>query len=387
MTMRRRFVTADISIVGENEVLIRMTTDALARDGDILVPGGCVLDNYLQNPIQLWQHDPSEPVGTNSDIVVRPDCIEARTTFAPAGVSPVADKVRGLVKSGIIRSVSVGFEPLDAEPIDPAKPLRGLRITKWELLECSFVSIPADPGAVVTARAVADTELEEATAPAPVPVADGPEDIKTEMVGEELPQAGEGLGTVDDTDPEERAYGRGAAAPRLDRGRILGKGSTKSLETARDHLASVADHLDQADAAHDKVAAARRSAADAHAALAASHGKLGDALTAAKDNTDQAPTLIAQALKHHRAMSRNMDAVSAGHDAIGAQAASVHEQILAAESRCASAVRCVRSVLSDPEKEADGAPPRDRTDGLNDEERADRDFRRREAEALSLAPY
>jgi HK97 family phage prohead protease len=197
MTMRRRFLTADISIVGENDVLIRMTTDALARDGDILEPGGCMLDNYRQNPIQLWQHDPSEPVGTNSDIVVRPDCIEARTTFAPAGVSPVADKVRGLVKSGIIRSVSVGFEPLDAEPINPAKPLRGLRITKWELLECSFVSIPADPGAVVTARAVADAELQEETVAASERGADAAEDVKADIVGEELPQAGEGVGTVD----------------------------------------------------------------------------------------------------------------------------------------------------------------------------------------------
>jgi HK97 family phage prohead protease len=385
MTMRRRFLTADISIVGENEALIRMTTDALARDGDILVPGGCVLDNYRQNPIQLWQHDPSEPIGTNSDIVVRPDCIEARTTFAPAGVSPVADKVRGLVKSGIIRSVSVGFEPLDAEPIDPAKPLRGLRITKWELLECSFVSIPADPGAVVTARAVADTELEEATAPAPVPVADGPEDIKTEIVGEKLPQAGDGLGTVDDIDPEERAYGRGAATPRLNRGRILGKGSTKSLETASDHLASVADHLSQADGAHDKVTAARQSAADAHAALVASHGKLGDAIAAAKDNPDDAQTHIARALKHHWAMTRNMDAVSDGHNTIGTQAAAVHEQILAAESRCSSAVRCVRSVLSGPEKDGDGVPSGDQAGEPNDENRADRDFRRRQAEALALA--
>lgn len=210
MTMRRRFLTADISIVGENEVMIRMTTDALARDGDILVPGGCVLDNYRQNPIQLWQHDPSEPIGTNSDIVVRPDCIEARTTFAPAGVSPVADKVRGLVKSGIIRSVSVGFEPLDAEPIDPAKPLRGLRITKWELLECSFVSIPADPGAVVTARAVADAELPEETAAASAQGADAPEDVPAEVVPTQ-PAGKEPAST--ETDPIDAAFARDPPDP------------------------------------------------------------------------------------------------------------------------------------------------------------------------------
>jgi len=81
------------------------------------------------------------------------DKITARVRFAAVGISPDADKVRGLVKGGIVRSVSVGFDPLDAEPLDPKKPYGGQRFTRWELLECSFVSVPADPGAVVTARA------------------------------------------------------------------------------------------------------------------------------------------------------------------------------------------------------------------------------------------
>jgi HK97 family phage prohead protease len=213
MTMRRRFVTADISPVGENDVLIRMTTAALARDGDILMPGGCVLENYRANPIQLWSHDPSEPVGTNSEIVVGDDCIAARCTFAPPGVSAVADKVRGLVKSGIVRGVSVGFEPLDGEPLDPAKPLRGMRITRWELLECSFVSIPADPGAVVTARAVADTPLPEETAAASAQGADAPEDVPAEVVPTQ-PAGKEPAST--ETDPIDAAFARDPPDPAAD---------------------------------------------------------------------------------------------------------------------------------------------------------------------------
>lgn len=156
--MQRRTFPAEISALGDNEVLIRMSTGDRARDGHILDPGGCVLDNYRANPIQLWQHDPNEPVGTNSDIAIAGGCIEARTTFAPPGISATADKVRGLVKAGVVRAVSIGFEILDATPIDPARPCGGLHATSWELLECSFVSVPADTGAVVTARATADED-------------------------------------------------------------------------------------------------------------------------------------------------------------------------------------------------------------------------------------
>lgn len=147
-----RTLPAQISSVGENEVVIRMMTGTRARDGHILDPLGCVLENYNLNPIQLWQHDPNKPVGRNSDIRATADYIEARTIFAPAGVSPIADEIRGLVKAGVVTAVSIGFDIVDGVPLDPAKPRSGLRVSKWELLECSFVSVPADPGAVVVAR-------------------------------------------------------------------------------------------------------------------------------------------------------------------------------------------------------------------------------------------
>lgn len=150
--MQRRAIPAELTMMADDQVQIRMSTGQRARDGHILDPMGCVLDNYRGNPIQLWQHDPDEPVGRNADIVQSPDGISACTTFAPPGVSPTADRIRGLVKAGIVNGVSIGFEILDAEPIDPARPRGGLRASRWELLECSFVSVPADTGAIVTAR-------------------------------------------------------------------------------------------------------------------------------------------------------------------------------------------------------------------------------------------
>lgn len=154
MPMIRGVFAAQVSELEDDEVEVVMSTATIARDGHVLVSQGAELARYRRNPIILWQHDQKSPVGVAEEIAVSGDKITARIRFAPLGVSSDADKVRGLVKSGIVRSVSVGFEPLDAEPLDPKKPRDGQRFTRWELLECSFVSVPADPGAVVTARQV-----------------------------------------------------------------------------------------------------------------------------------------------------------------------------------------------------------------------------------------
>ncbi len=152
--MIRRAIGAAINALGAREVEVILSTDGIGRDGHILEPGGCELDRYRDNPILLWQHNPAAPIGRVDDIAVYGNRIAARVSFAAPGISATADEVCGLVKSGIVSTVSVGFDVIEAEPLDPRQGARGgLRISKWELLECSFVSIPADPGAVVTARA------------------------------------------------------------------------------------------------------------------------------------------------------------------------------------------------------------------------------------------
>jgi HK97 family phage prohead protease len=151
--MIRQTIPTRVRQLGDDECEIVLSTGALARDGHILVPQGGDLAGYRANPIVMWQHDATQPVGRASAITTYADRICARVVFAPEGVSPVADQCRGLVKPGIVSAVSVGFDPLDGQPLDPKRPRGGQRFTKWELLECSFVSVPADPGAVVTARA------------------------------------------------------------------------------------------------------------------------------------------------------------------------------------------------------------------------------------------
>lgn len=164
MSMIRQIVPAEINQLGEREIEVVMSTAVLARDGHILVPGGCRLENYRANPIVLWSHNPDLPIGNAPDVVVEPDKIRARIVFAPEGISAKADEVCGLMKSGVVRAVSVGFNPIDGEALNPAKPRGGQRFTDWELLELSAVSVPSDPDALVTARAHGDAAM-----PAPAP--------------------------------------------------------------------------------------------------------------------------------------------------------------------------------------------------------------------------
>lgn len=181
MTMIRKLVRAQINQLGDDEVEVVMSTASLARDGHILIPQGCRIDNYRANPIVLWSHDPDKPVGNAENAAVTGEQISARVRFAPLGISRKADEIRGLVKAGVIRTVSIGFDPIEMEPLDPKKPRGGQRISDWELLEMSFVSVPSDTGAVVTARAHGDDDVTKPTtaaapeiesadvAPAPAP--------------------------------------------------------------------------------------------------------------------------------------------------------------------------------------------------------------------------
>jgi phage head maturation protease len=69
--------------------------------------------------------------------------------FAPKGVSEIADETCALAKAGVLNAVSIGFRPLKSEPLRTG----GQKFTKWELLELSIVSVPANPSALIVQRA------------------------------------------------------------------------------------------------------------------------------------------------------------------------------------------------------------------------------------------
>jgi HK97 family phage prohead protease len=129
---------------------VTLTTAAVDREGDVVAAGGWQLANYLQNPVVLYGHDyKSLPVGKAVSLTVTETGLSGRVRFPEPGTYAFADTVRALVKQGFLNAVSVGFKPIRSEP-NAARG--GTDFHEQELLEFSFVPVPANPEALVSLR-------------------------------------------------------------------------------------------------------------------------------------------------------------------------------------------------------------------------------------------
>lgn len=131
-----------------------LSDETVDRYGDIIEASGWVLTHFRKNPIALFGHSSSFPIGTWSNIRVDGKRLIAKLNLAARGTSDRIDELISLVEQGILRAVSVGFRPLEFEPMDPDRPYGGQRYTKSELLETSLVSVPANPAALQLAKSL-----------------------------------------------------------------------------------------------------------------------------------------------------------------------------------------------------------------------------------------
>lgn len=123
---------------GSFEVVI--STADIDRQGEVVDQGGWDLNFYKLNPVVLWGHDyHSLPIGVTDSIEIRDGKLIAKGRFAPAEANPFAQQVRKLYDLKIVRATSVGFIVKNSE---------GQKITQAELLEFSFVPVPANPYAL-----------------------------------------------------------------------------------------------------------------------------------------------------------------------------------------------------------------------------------------------
>jgi HK97 family phage prohead protease len=133
--------------LNDREIRVIASDATVDRAGDVVEPSGCRLAAFAKNPIVLANHNPEHPIGT-AQANFQNNRVEALITFAPRGLSKLADEWCGLAKAKILNAISIGFNPIEYEPIGRG----GTRFTEWELLELSIVSVPANPNAVVIAR-------------------------------------------------------------------------------------------------------------------------------------------------------------------------------------------------------------------------------------------
>ncbi len=127
------------------------------RTNERFAPGAWDLENFKKNPVVLWGHDNTKPpIGKAVAIEETEAGLVAETVFDDQ--SEYAMNVFSLYERGFLNAFSVGFLPKPdngfmMEERDGGR--KGVVYTDIELLEYSAVSIPANPGAIVT-RDLAD---------------------------------------------------------------------------------------------------------------------------------------------------------------------------------------------------------------------------------------
>ncbi len=135
---------------------ILITTNACDRDRDRVMPHGVKLDNYLKNPVVMWGHSydkPTDAIGKTTNLEITDNGIVAGFELRPAANDQDPQNVvRLLWDGGWIRTASIGFRPLIAEPNE----FGGHDFKEWELLEWSVTPVPANAAALRLAAKALD---------------------------------------------------------------------------------------------------------------------------------------------------------------------------------------------------------------------------------------
>lgn len=113
--------------------------------GDVLEPRGAVFE--VPMPL-LMQHDKNRPVGEVTAAKVSDSEIVVRASFAKDSGLAYVDDAWKQVRAGLVKGLSIGAQPLKAEPIlDKDGRMTGVRYTAWRWLELSAVTLPMNQAA------------------------------------------------------------------------------------------------------------------------------------------------------------------------------------------------------------------------------------------------
>ncbi len=121
-----------------------ITDETVDRYGDIVRANGGMYENYLKNPVVLMHHESNGgdlPVAKCINLEVVELKVIATVEFDTDAVS---QEVLRKIVNGFLNCVSIGFCPIEYEE---NKETRGMIFNTWELLEFSFVKVPANPNA------------------------------------------------------------------------------------------------------------------------------------------------------------------------------------------------------------------------------------------------
>lgn len=131
---------------GERVIIRGLANKAIVdRGNDFVEPtafsnGG--LDNYKDNPMILFNHNPDIPIGKALKVTPSDDGLIVEVEVSDSD-DELTKRIRNNIKQGILRTFSIGFETKDEEE----NTEKGVtHIKEAELFEVSVVSIPMNQG-------------------------------------------------------------------------------------------------------------------------------------------------------------------------------------------------------------------------------------------------
>ncbi len=143
--LTRAYSVLTLKSVDEDKRLIEgvASSPVVDRMGDIVEPDGAVFK--LPLPL-LWQHRSDQPIGHVTWAKATKAGIQIKAQIAK-DLLPRIDEAWTLIRSGLVRGLSIGFAPLESARIEGSF---GFHFLKWEWLELSAVTIPANADATIT---------------------------------------------------------------------------------------------------------------------------------------------------------------------------------------------------------------------------------------------
>ena len=144
----------------DRQFVATISTQAIDRDNEVLLSRGLRAAEFLKNPVIFWNHNYDVPIGKAIKIMGEPNRVRAVAKIADRPANHEGewfpDTVLSLMDQGVIRGISVGFQSKETRrptPEDKAtfRPDVSTIHAKWNLLEFSVVSIPANAEALIDA--------------------------------------------------------------------------------------------------------------------------------------------------------------------------------------------------------------------------------------------
>src|SRR5262245_56876390 len=150
--MNRAYTTLELKSFDDEQRMLEgiATTPKPDQGGDIIEPHG--VHFTLPLPL-LWQHDQKAPIGEVFEAVVSDVGIRIKARIGkfqePGHLKDRTDEAYQLLKAGYVRGLSIGWTPIDSEPIPKSF---GIRAKKWQWHELSAVTIPQNADATIHAE-------------------------------------------------------------------------------------------------------------------------------------------------------------------------------------------------------------------------------------------